>query len=186
MKSRMRRTACGQRVRRVLDAPRLDADGLHRAAIPPLAVDDAAREPRELTAARQRRGTYGGVRERWRDGNLLRSLGGTHEHPHAPSSRIVGRGEHAEAAALPRAETGSPGERHLRGGDREQQCDGNRRAGNFSTTTGRRGPPRRSTTARVTAGGGEPRADEFPDGPRPSRPCRRTRLSRSRPPVLLV
>src|SRR5580765_4397066 len=38
----------GERLGRVLDPPRLDADRVHLAAVPILAIDDATRQPGEL------------------------------------------------------------------------------------------------------------------------------------------
>ena len=121
----MRRVRRRQRAGRVLDAPGLDANGVHRAA------DSGARVRRPDAPAAsswpslgQHRGTRGGVLERRRDGDLLRALGRAHEHPHVPTTGVVGRREHPEAAALPRAQAGGSGEGHLRARHRQQQRDG--------------------------------------------------------------
>src|SRR5687767_5273523 len=66
---------CRQRVRRVLDAPCLDAHGVDRTAVPALAFDNAARQPRECGVGGPHRRTPRRVLERRRYRNLLRSLG---------------------------------------------------------------------------------------------------------------
>ena len=83
-----------------------------------------ARQARELGVARQHRRTPRRILERRRDRDLLRSLGRGDEHPHVAPAGVVGGGEHAEAAALPRAQAGGSGERHLRARHGEQQRDG--------------------------------------------------------------
>ena len=122
------------------------------------------RQPRQRGVGRQ----HGGARwprpratAGWRFPPIVRARSRT---PHAPAAGIVGGREHAEAAALPRAQAGGAGQRHCAP------------ATASSSATGRPRATPRSRSTRVTAA----RRPGIPSTPACSTSCRTACRSRCR------
>jgi hypothetical protein len=113
----------------------------HRAHGPPadtLARDECSSETLERAAVRVCHRSRDLELERRRRVDRLRTARRFDHYPDLPERQPVDRGEHAEAAALPRTQEPRPRQRDLRRSDGQQQSDwkeGRRRAHGYLTTT---------------------------------------------------